>query len=172
MTDQRLENILGALSLCLADELMLGAQTSLPDNLSAPAAAITLIGHCPGLTIRHLSGALRLSHPGTVRLVDRLVADGVVVRKRSEEDRRAAALFLTDRGQDINVAVLDRRGGVLASKLAILSDNERSALSEIVSKLLRSLLESPEHALQICRLCDDEACKDCPVEAEICFRSI
>ncbi len=167
MTEQRLENVLGALVMCLSDDIVQSAQATLPKELAAPAAAITLIGHVPGLTIRYLSLALGLSHPGAVRLVDRLVAQGAVTRESAVDDGRAVALTLTDYGQALNRKALQRRADRLGSVLNVLNTEDRTALARIAEKLLRNALADPVHALKICRLCDDEACVNCPVEAEL-----
>ena len=44
-------------------------------------AALCVIGHEPGLSIDFLARVLGMSHPGTVRLVDRLETDGLIKRR-------------------------------------------------------------------------------------------
>nr|WP_239479307.1 MarR family winged helix-turn-helix transcriptional regulator [Lichenicola cladoniae] len=61
-------------------------------------AAVVIIGHATGLSIDELRRVLGLSYPGTVRLVDRLVAAGLSVRSKALRDRRAVALVLTEAG--------------------------------------------------------------------------
>jgi len=52
-----------------------------------------------GLTMSQLSRALRVSNGNTTAIVDRLVADGQVVRVTIDGDRRASLTRLTPRGQ-------------------------------------------------------------------------
>jgi DNA-binding MarR family transcriptional regulator len=51
------------------------------------------------LRMYELAGAVLLSLSGVTRLVDRLVADGLVCRERCAQDRRGAFCVLTDAGR-------------------------------------------------------------------------
>lgn len=57
-------NVIGAMALALADVVRVGTRGHAPKNITA--AAITLVGHDPGLSIQELSNALELSHSGAV----------------------------------------------------------------------------------------------------------
>lgn len=166
----RTENIVGALALALADDLLRAAQDRSPEAGPA-AAAIALLGHEPGMPIERLRRALGLSHPGAVRLVDRLEADGLVSRGRSESDRRAVALTLTAPGETMCGAILSARRGALTQALASLTPAERASLDALADKMLRAVLRGEDHAYAMCRLCDPAACTDCPVEAELQARA-
>ena len=52
-----------------------------------------------GLKMRQLSGVLRVSNGNVTGIVDRLVAEGFVVRTAVEGDRRAWLVRLTDAGR-------------------------------------------------------------------------
>ena len=164
------ENIVGAMALTLSDILLKGARHEVPASISA--AGLTLIGHVPGISIQELSKGLSLSHPGSVRLVDRMVEGGLVERGRSETDARTVALSLTAEGKRREQMVLASRRDVLESALSSLSYEEQQALALISQKLITAILKDEEHALKICRLCDSEACPDCPVDAELGRRSL
>lgn len=163
MKERKIENVVGALALALSDSLHFGTQEQAPEPGPA-AAAIALISHEPGLTIEQLRRALRLSHPGTVRLVDRLVNDGLLERRASVEDRRAVALHLTHDGEASCAAILTARRTSIASALQSLSCEEREALGRLAEKLLGGLIQDVDTAYQVCRLCDRQSCKACPVE--------
>lgn len=165
MNNEKAENIIGALVLTLSDALLTASQSKAPANISA--AGLTLVGHEPGITIQDLSHGLSLSHPGAVRLVDRMVADGLVARNQSTEDKRAVALFLTPAGQKQEQSILSSRNKVLSDAMSFLSDKEVNALAQISEKLLGALLIDEAHALKICRLCDGDMCEGCPIEAEL-----
>lgn len=168
MSKKKIENVVGALSLALADDLLQVTQSYGPD--SAPAAAIALIGHMPGMTINHLRGALDLSHPGAVRLVDRLVRDDLVARGRSATDGRAVALTLTSAGNSMCQRILSSRQNALARAMESLCAADRETLGRLAEAMLRGLLKGEEHAMGVCRLCDPAVCTDCPVESEIMGR--
>ena len=163
MRKRKIENVVGALALALSDPLHLDTQAQAPEPGPA-AAAIALIGHEPGLTIEQLRRALRLSHPGTVRLVDRLAKDGLVERRASLEDRRAVALHLTHAGEASFAAILTARQTSIAWALKSLSSEEREMFGRLAEKLLGSLVQDVDKAYQVCRLCDRQSCEACPVE--------
>ncbi|MBA1275454.1 winged helix-turn-helix transcriptional regulator [Pseudomonas azotifigens] len=154
--------MVGALALALSDGVLQSTQNQAPEAGPA-AAAIALLGHEPGMTIERLRRALRLSHPGAVRLVDRLVAGGVVERRPSATDRRAVALYLTAAGETNCDAVLAVRQEHIARALATLSPIELETLGLLTEKLLRGLVQDLDQAYSVCRLCDPGVCTNCPV---------
>jgi MarR family transcriptional repressor of emrRAB len=99
-----------------------------------------------------------------VRLVDRLVADGLVER-RAGNNGRAIAVHLMPAGDLAARQILDRRHAVLRDTLGALEDAERTAMTTLVEKLLSSITTGPEHGERICRMCDLDACpiQRCPV---------
>lgn len=101
----RLINLLGALATGVADRVR-GAALDGTTFGGETAAALVVVGHTPGLSINQLGRVLRLSHPGTVRLVDRLANAGHVARSLAPHDRRTVALNLTEEGQACRAALL------------------------------------------------------------------
>ncbi|MFC3282146.1 MarR family winged helix-turn-helix transcriptional regulator [Litchfieldella rifensis] len=162
MKPERLQNLVGALALRLSDEIAEGAESLAPRD--EPAAAIALIGRSPGWTIRYLSEDLGLSHAATVRLVDRLVGDGLMMRAKSTKDARAVELSLTPAGQEIYQRILDARHERLAVALSCLSDAEKDALGAIADKLLAAVAKGGACRSRICRFCDVQSCKTCPID--------
>lgn len=138
---------------------------ALDGKVAAPASALTTIGLHPGISIRWLSHGLMLSHPGTVRLVDRLVDAGLVARRTAEEDGRAVSLWLTDKGNEVCQSLLKKRGRSVAGLLKSLTDKERTQLERIAEKLLSASYVGEAMAVRTCRWCDGEACTDCPIDA-------
>jgi DNA-binding MarR family transcriptional regulator len=163
MAGTKLENIVGALALALSDDLLRKVQDQAPEPGPA-AAAIALLRHEPGMTIERLRRALGLSHSGAVRLVDRLVADDLAVRRPGPVDRRAVALHLTGKGEGRCDAILAARQGSMARALGTLDEDERRVLGSLTEKLLAGLIGTVDDAYSVCRLCDAGACCDCPVE--------
>jgi MarR family transcriptional repressor of emrRAB len=162
MSFARTANLLGALSLGIADEIRSIAEQQAAHGGATPGALAT-IGHEPGLSIDFLSRALGMSHPGAVRLIDRLVADGLVER-RSARDGRAVALYLTRRGEQRRTKLLTGRRQAIEALLKPLSESERSVLAEILDKVLAQFPRDLLHAYAICRLCEDAVCDECPVD--------
>ena len=91
----RLENIVGAMSLAMVDKMEQAFAAETGRGPSA-VAALMQIGVEPGLSIERLRRIIALSHSASVRLVDQLVAEGLVRREISTgSDKRARALYLT-----------------------------------------------------------------------------
>ena len=159
----RTANLLGALALGLADEIRTASECKANEGGPAPAA-VTLIGHVPDLSINQLRRALGLSHSGAVRLVDRLASDGLVQRLPSPHDGRLVALHLTADGERQRNAILSERHARLLTALGRLSPHEQSDLDRSLAKLLAAYVRDEGHAYQVCRLCDERTCINCPVE--------
>ncbi|MGA0532783.1 PAS domain-containing protein [Hansschlegelia sp. KR7-227] len=69
----------------------------------------SLLRHEPGMSIELPRRALAPSHPGAVRLVNRLAAPGLIERRPSAGDRRAVALHRTPAGEHSCTATLSAR---------------------------------------------------------------
>ncbi len=158
-------NVIGAFTLALADDFK-GAMQDLAEGNESACSALIVIGQESGLSVDRLSKILRLSQPGTVRLVDRL-AEAKLVERKTGGDRRSVALRLTDAGKRQVKSLLVGRRHALSQALRGLDDWERSTLTVIASKVLRGLEHSQVECDRRCRLCDDAACPDdtCPIMA-------
>ena len=156
-------NIIGAFALALADDFK-SAMEDLAEGNESACAALIVIGQENGLSVDRLSKILRLSQPGTVRLIDRLAAAKLVERK-SGADRRAVALRLTEAGKRQVKSLLIGRQHALVQALRSLDNWERSTLTAIAAKILRGLEHGEAECDRRCRLCDEEACPDeaCPM---------
>ncbi len=156
-------NLFGALALGVADrvrwasldETALGGET---------AAALVVVGHRSGLSVHQLGRVLRLSHPGTVRLVDRLVSAGLALRGPAPHDRRTLALNLTEAGQIRRTALLKRRREALEAVLQVVAPEDWTVLERMSDRMLRTLPTDAATALTVCRFCDEGQCTDCPMD--------
>lgn len=168
MEDERTLNLLGALALSMMDALNAAVESSAGYGGETPAALVTL-GAEPGLSINELRHILNLSHPGTVRLIDRLETQGLVER-RAGTDGRTLALFLTDAGDERRSAILSERQRQLQLAVDSLTPNERKQLTKLLEKMLTAMTTSELRAFAICRLCDEATCPGdrCPVEQKYC----
>ena len=167
MDQDRTANLLGALALALTDALREETETQAELGAAGPAALVT-IGIDPGRSIQTLAAVLGLTHSASVRLVDRLVADGLVER-RAGADGRTLALYLTQPGSDRRRQVLDGRRRMLQQALAPLGADEQATLTHLIEKVLGGLTQGRRHADHICRLCDEDLCPgaSCPVESAV-----
>jgi len=163
----RTANLLGVVGLAIADRIEETARSVL-SHVGETPAALVVIGYGLGPSNEQLRRVLGLSHPGAVRLVDRLVADGLVERHRGR-DNRAIALHLTEAGHALRQDVLKGRLAAIRPWLTSLTEAERETLTALLHKMLASLPTTDEERCHLCRLCDNSVCTDCPIPAE--FRS-
>jgi DNA-binding MarR family transcriptional regulator len=159
----RTANLLGVVGLAVASRIETAARDILA-HAGETAAAVVVIGYGLGPSNDGLRRILGLSHPGTVRLVDRLVADGLVER-REASDRRAVALYLTPEGDAVRTRLLKGRLAAIRPLLEPLTPAEQDSLGALLHKLLAGLDTSDIERCNLCRLCDDSVCIDCPIPA-------
>jgi len=161
----RTANVLGAFSLVVADR-MNDAISEAGGHPSTAAALSALYHFLDGPSVDRLRQVLGLTSSGTVRLVDRLEHEGYVVR-RPGADGRSTAVTLTPAGRRLARKVAAARAGVLAGVLGVLTDDERTTLDTLLSRLLVSMIRGPGATRWICRLCDTVACghaaEECPI---------
>ncbi|MEI6641446.1 MAG: MarR family transcriptional regulator [Novosphingobium sp.] len=160
----RTANLLGVVGLAVADRIGEAARDILRRSGETPAALV-VIGYGLGPSNDQLRRTLGLSHPGSVRLVDRLVADGLVER-RPGQDRRAIALYLTPEGSALRETLLKGRLAAIKPLLAPLTSAEQDALAGLLHKMLAGLPNTDLERCTLCRLCDDSVCTDCPIPAD------
>lgn len=156
-------NLVGALAVAIGDAVTRAAEAAAPEPGPA-AAALMLVAHLPGMSIDALRIGVGLSHPGAVRLVDRLAARGMIERRASAEDGRRVALHLTVSGETAAASIADGRNRAVAQALDTLPEAERAAFIATTEKLLAALVAGPDDALRVCRLCDETVCTRCPVD--------
>jgi MarR family transcriptional regulator, negative regulator of the multidrug operon emrRAB len=157
-------NLLGVVGLAVADRIEETARDILNHAGETPAALV-VIGYGFGPSNDQLRRTLGLSHPGSVRLVDRLVADGLVERRKGR-DKRAIALHLTVDGAALREILLTERLAAIKQFLMPLTDSELGALSSLLHKMLSSIDATDLERCTLCRLCDARVCSNCPIPAD------
>lgn len=183
-THDHVANLLGALSLVVADRMntAVGAVAAL--GPSAPAALAAVHEFLEGGSVTQLSSVLGLSHSGTVRLVDRLAAEGLMERSEAQ-DGRVVSVVLTQRGKRTAQRILQARTESVAGALSGLSHEEINALAATLDTMLATvtrarLEERSTHTNRrsepwLCRLCDFSACGrsegNCPVNNAVATAS-
>jgi len=165
-TSARQANLLGTLSIAVTNRVEAAVAPGSASGPSGPAALTALEGYLGGEPIDALARVLDLTHSGAVRLVDRLAAAGLVERRRGG-DGRSVAVTLTPAGRRAAAEVRAARERALVETLAVLSAEDRRALTALHEKLLAGLTTGRASARRMCRLCDAEACGHergtCPV---------
>jgi DNA-binding MarR family transcriptional regulator len=160
----RTANLLGVVGLAVANRIENTAREVLNHAGETPAALV-VIGYDFGPSNDQLRRVLGLSHPGSVRLVDRLVGDGLVER-READDKRAVALFLTAEGHATRTRLLKGRLAAISPFLTVLDASEQQQLDALLHKMLSALDTTDLDRRRLCRLCDDSVCNNCPIPAD------
>jgi DNA-binding MarR family transcriptional regulator len=150
-------NLLGALALVITDTTgdVIGESSGRSSSDAAALSAMEQFLHQPSVDL--LRQVLGLTPSGTVRLVDRLEAAGLV-RRGPGADGRSTSISLTTAGHRAARKVAAARAEVLDASLRVLSDSEREQLDALLGKVLAGRIRGPGAVRWICRLCDPHAC--------------
>jgi DNA-binding MarR family transcriptional regulator len=163
----REDNLLAALALAVSDRIELAVARATGLEGRAPAALLTLDSPGATATVYGLATALKLTHSGTVRLVDRL-AERRLVKRHPGSDRRSVELTLTPEGRRTVTRTRAARADAVIDLLEVLTDDQRAALTDIQEVVLGAIEEHSTELPWVCRLCDRYACRHgrrgCPVE--------
>ena len=93
-----------------------------------------------GISLSEIGRSLVVTKANVTGLIDRLERDGLVER-RTHADRRVTLAVLTKRGAELLAEALPRHGDSLSGLLSFLSDDEKSQLIALLTKLRRGLRE-------------------------------
>jgi DNA-binding MarR family transcriptional regulator len=154
----RAANVVGALSLAIADQLADAVAQAAGRSESAAAALSALLHFLDGPSIDLLRQVLGLTSSGTVRLIDRLAESGFVERGTGA-DARTTALTLTEQGRLAATRVTEVRAAVLERALGVLSSAERDVFEQLAGKVLVGMMREPGATRWICRLCNIGVCR-------------
>jgi DNA-binding MarR family transcriptional regulator len=104
---------------------------------------LVLVQQSPGLTLRALAHAESISAPALSGQIDRLEQAGLLVRVRSDVDRRRVGLELTPEGTRLLLFVRERRTVWLAERLSGLEPEALHAIEAAIEPLRGLLGERP-----------------------------
>ncbi len=128
-----LANELRPVLVRLARELR--KETSHLGVTGSQATLLWQISENPGIGLRALAELEGIATPTVSGLVDRLGRAELVVRVRSQTDRRRVGLTITPAGARLLVAVRARRTVWLAERLERLAPSERAAIEVALAPL-------------------------------------
>jgi DNA-binding MarR family transcriptional regulator len=93
------------------------------------------------IIMSNLAEALGVPLSTATHTVDRLVAKGLVVRNRSEQDRRVVEVEMSDYGRKLQASHTGQRRAMARSWLEPLSGSEREVFLQLMDKI--TLLVKP-----------------------------
>ncbi len=98
---------------------------------------VTIVFNNPGLTQSAIAKALGIDRSAMVAAIDKLEAKGLIERRKTENDRRSYALFVTDQGNDWYQQALTQVEQHEAGLYMDLSEQEKQFLVGFLSKLAK-----------------------------------
>jgi DNA-binding MarR family transcriptional regulator len=104
---------------------------------SVQYAALNAIVEVPDLDQASLSGVIALDKTTLVKVLDRLVAKGLVTRVRSTTDRRRAVLNATAKGKKTIAEILPMLDRIQKRLLAPLAPDEQVVFLSLISKIVQ-----------------------------------
>ncbi len=111
-------------------------------NLSVPRYyALSHIANDPGLTPSLLSRHMFCDKSNITRLVQGLLADGLVERRPHERDGRAQRLYLTTHGATLHQHATEAHRHFVQQRLEALEDHTAGDVTDALTCLNRSLSE-------------------------------
>jgi DNA-binding MarR family transcriptional regulator len=109
-----------------------------PECSAQELRVLTAVGQRDTLTMSDLAGMLRVPQSTATHTVDRLVAKGLVERRRASEDRRVVQITFSRRGRRINQFVAASRMAAGRRLLQALKPRDREMLIQWMASLARA----------------------------------
>ena len=97
-----------------------------------------------GVTQRELANRLGLMEPSVLEMVRAMERDGLVFRKRDEEDRRKMRVYLTQRANELEAPLMEIAENVNTLMLSGLSSAEEVLLKLLLRKVRETLAGDSE----------------------------
>lgn len=105
-------------------------------------AMIAVVATHPGATQRVIAEKLDMSEASAGRLVDRLCADGLLERREREDDRRARAVYVTDKANPLLDKLAEIAGRSEERMFAGFSEKQIDQLDRLLEQLYENVSRS------------------------------
>lgn len=104
---------------------------------------IVVVARQPGATQRQIAEILEMSEASAGRLIDRLCADGYLVRAERDDDRRARSVTITEKAQPLLESLADIGGASQRHVFRNFADAELKQFGHLLDKLYANLQAGP-----------------------------
>jgi DNA-binding MarR family transcriptional regulator len=152
-------NVLAAWAIAISDGVRAAVEQATGMAGSGPAALVAIVAD-PGMSIDELRRVLDLTHPGTVRLVDRLVEKGWI--RRQQGIGRTMLLVPTRMGTKAERRLAAAREQAVKELLSAMPNGDVHTVAGLVEPVLGSAITDVDSMRRLCRLCNRKVCMDCP----------
>jgi DNA-binding MarR family transcriptional regulator len=110
-------------------------------------AVIKMLEPVGKLSLSELSSLIRARNSTVTGIIDRMEREGLVLRKRSESDRRVINIELTPKGQQLATGITVEPVQIFRRVLAELSARDAAELGRILNSLARRVRELVEESV-------------------------
>lgn len=155
-------NVIAAWAVAVSDAVRVAAESATGMTGNGPAALVAIVAD-PEMSIDELRRVLELTHPGAVRLVDRLADHGWVERRQGPG--RTIRLVPTTAGRKVARKLAAAREGAVSDLLNVMRSQDIHTIAGLVEPVLGEVIDDVDAMRRLCRLCDRSVCTDCPAEA-------
>ena len=109
------------------------------DLMQSEYDVLLTVTRAPDMTarLRDVTALMLVSQPSVSRLVDRMVARGLVTKRVDPDDGRGALVQATELGAEAFRAIARRHGATIAARMAVLTPDELRQLRAITRKRRR-----------------------------------
>jgi DNA-binding MarR family transcriptional regulator len=108
--------------------------------------ALIHLWHHEGIPQRELSRAMHISPASVTNMLQRMERDGLIARKRDQEDQRVVRVFLTDKAKAMRKEAQTVFHQMEAELSSIYTDKEKATLRRLLMKLHdRFAPDDPHH---------------------------
>lgn len=107
--------------------------------VTMPQWRVVVLASHGGCNVSSIAADLRIHPSNATRLCDRLVRQGLVERRHSEEDRRQVIITLTRAGERFHESAMALRRGAVAEAMDAMSSEDRQALASALPAFAAAL---------------------------------
>jgi DNA-binding MarR family transcriptional regulator len=100
---------------------------------------LEVLWRCDGVTPGELAETLHVSTPTVVKSANRMVASGLLTKRRDTGDRRLVRLYLTDHARSVQGAIEQTRKDLEDRATCTLTPAERRHLESSLAKIIAEL---------------------------------
>lgn len=122
----------------LVGALIAGSLAKLRPAVTAAQWRVLVLASEGDCNVSAVATDLGVHRSNATRICDRLVAAGLLRRRRAAEDKRQVLLELTPGGRRLFNDAMDYRRGRLAEAMALMSDEERADLARCFTRLVEA----------------------------------
>lgn len=122
----------------LVAALIAESLAGLEPAVTAPQWRVLVLAHAGGCNVTGVAADLGVHISNATRTCDRLVAAGLLQRRRAEHDRRHVLLALTPSGRRLFDRAMEHRRRRLEQAMALMDPEDRAELARGLTQLVRA----------------------------------